>query len=104
MNEKVDIEIFRRKLVVEMEGFNPLEINELAQRVHEKMTEIHNRNERIADSSKLAIMTALEFAAELHTAKEAHETQKRVLEHTIDRINLSLQTALSGAAKTKPGA
>ena len=97
MNEKVDIEIFRRKLTVEMEGMTPIEINSLAQRVSEKMTEIAEHNNKIADSSKLAILTALAFAAELSKVRENVDTERLVLERKLEELGLALQTALSAA-------
>ncbi|MBI5631558.1 MAG: cell division protein ZapA [Elusimicrobia bacterium] len=98
MNEKVDIEIFRRKLTVEMEGLTPIEINALAQKVHEKMAEISESNPKIADSSKLAIITALDFAAELEKIREARQTELRVAERKMDEMALALQNALGSAA------
>jgi cell division protein ZapA (FtsZ GTPase activity inhibitor) len=101
MNEKVDIEIFKRKLTLEMEGLTPIEINALAQRVHEKMIEISEHNNKIADSSKLAILAALNFAAELYQIKEARETEMRALDHKVEELNHSLRTALSASAGKK---
>jgi len=99
MNEKVEIEIFHRRLTVEMEGLTPMEINSLAQKVSERMNEVHDNNRKIADSSKLAILTALEFAAENYRLKEATATDRLVLERKLDELSLSLQSALSSLPK-----
>ena len=101
MNEKVDIEIFKRKLTLEMEGLTPIEINALAQKVNDKMEEISQQNNKIADSSKLAILAALDFAAELYSIKEARETETRALDHKIEELNHSLRTALSSVSAKK---
>ena len=99
MNEKVDIEIFRRRLTVEMEGLTPMEISALAQKVHDKMTEISEQNNKIADSSKLAILAALHFAAELQASKDAQSTQGMALERRVEELNQSLRAALAAAGK-----
>jgi cell division protein ZapA (FtsZ GTPase activity inhibitor) len=99
MNEKVEIEIFRRRLTIEMEGLTPMEINALAQKVSDKMGEVAENNKKIADSSKLAILTALEFAAENYRLKEASATEQLVLERRMDEMILALQSALSGVKK-----
>lgn len=99
MNEKVDIEIFRRRLTVEMEGLTPMEISALAQKVDERMREISDQNNKIADSSKLAILAALHFAAELQAAKDSQSTHNAALERRVEEMNLALRTALAAAGK-----
>jgi cell division protein ZapA (FtsZ GTPase activity inhibitor) len=95
LNEKVDIEIGRRRLTVEMEGWTPLHIINLAKKVSDKMAEVEAHNSKIADTSKLAILTALDFAAELSRLHEAHDTEKRILENKVEELLLQLQKALS---------
>lgn len=99
MNEKVEVEVFRRRLTIEMEGLNPLEINALAQRVHELMTQISEQNNKIADSSKLAILAALHFAAELQQTRDARSVEQSALERKIEELSLSLRAALTHAGK-----
>lgn len=99
MNDKVDIEIFRRKLTVEIEGLTPMEISALASKVSQKMDDIAAQNPKIGDSGKLAILAALEFAIEHAKVKEAHETLTRAMEHKIEELAVSLQSALSSARK-----
>ena len=94
MNQKVNIEIRKRKLIVEMEGLTPLEINSLAAEVANRIDEIEEVN-HIADSSKLGILAALEYAAEVHRLQNAHADASRVVEHKLDQINLSIQGALA---------
>src|SRR5690349_17509600 len=94
MNEKVDIEIARRKLTIDIEGLTPIEINALAQKVDEKIKEIAEEYPNIADSSKLAILAALHFAVDLSRIREARDTESRAIEHKIEELVLSLQTAL----------
>jgi cell division protein ZapA (FtsZ GTPase activity inhibitor) len=99
MNEKVDIEVFRRKLTVEIEGMTPIEINAIAQKVSEKMEDIAHQNTKIADSSKLAILAALDFAIQHSKLQEAQDTQQRALEHKVEELTMLLQSALSAASK-----
>ena len=101
MNEKVDIEIFHRRLSVEIEGLTPLEISTLAKQVSEKMAEIAAQNKTIADSSKLAILTALDFAAELSKARDANDTARKVLDNRLDHVTQVLKTALTHAASAE---
>lgn len=99
MNEKVDIEIFHRRLSVEIEGLTPLEISTLAKQVSDKMAEIAAQNKTIADSSKLAILTALEFAAQLSKAQDANDTARKVIDSRLEHMAQLLKTALSHAGK-----
>lgn len=95
MNEKVDIEVFKRRLTVEMEGLTPIEIGELARQVHEKMSEMAARHPNIADSSKLAILTALALSADLYHLKQAKSTDERALENKLEKITHTLRAALA---------
>lgn len=97
MNEKVDIEIFKRRLTVEMEGLTPLEIGDLARRVNDKMSDISRRNPKIADSSKLAILTALELAAELYTLKQGKSNEDRALETKLEKLAHALRGSLASS-------
>lgn len=97
MNEKVDIQVFRRKLTVEMEGLTPMEISALAQKVHDKMTEISEQNKGIADSSLLAILASLHFAHDLDKVSQARETSQIALERKVEEMTLALRAALTHA-------
>ncbi len=95
MNEKIDIEIFRRKLTVGIEGLTPIEINALARTVEARMEQIFKENPLIADSSKIAILAALSFAMENFKKEEAVSAEARALENKVDHMHLSLQGALA---------
>jgi len=97
VNDKVDVEIFRRRLTVEIEGLTPIEISSLAQKVDEKIREISEQNEKIADSSKLAVLAALAYAAELAREKEGRETERLFFEKKIEELSRTLESALSAA-------
>ena len=103
MNEKVDVQIGARRLVVEMEGLTPIEINGLAQKVSERLLELQSQNKTVADTSKIALLVALSFVAELEKERAAHETTRRILENKADQLSQSLRESLE-AGKTPEGA
>ena len=94
MNEKVEVQIGTRRLVVEMEGRTPIEINMLAQKVSERMAELQGQNKTVADTSKIALLVALSFADELDKEARQHETTRRMLENAAERITKSLSDSL----------
>lgn len=93
LNDKLDVDIYGRKLTIEMEGLNQLEVNALAVMVDERMREIAKES-KIVDSSKLAILTALEIAAELQKLKSRVEDFNVVEGKQVDRMLISLEKAL----------
>lgn len=93
LNERVDVEIYGRKLTVEMEGLTQLEVHSLAQLVSDKMADIA-RESKIVDSSKLAILTALEVAAENQKLRDQLENLRVVEERKIDSMVLALEQVL----------
>ena len=64
LNDKIDIEVCGRKLTVEMEGLTQLEVLSLAREVSERMQDIA-RESKMVDTQKLAILTAMELAADV---------------------------------------
>lgn len=99
MNDKVDIQVFRRRLTVEMEGLTPIEINHLAQKVHDKMTEISESNKKMADTSMLALLAALHFAAELEQERHKNSMGQNILERKLDAMTQPLRAALTHVQK-----
>jgi cell division protein ZapA (FtsZ GTPase activity inhibitor) len=94
MNEKVDIQIGTRRLTVEIEGLIPLEIKALAQKVSERVIEMQNNNSNVADTSKIALLVALSYAAELDKERSAHDLTKRMLENKAESLSESLRASL----------
>ncbi len=99
MNEKVDVEIFRRRLTIEIEGLTPMEIQVMAQKVNDKLVEVEEKYPKIADSQKLAIIAILEMSVEQAKEREAHDTFTRAMEHKIEELTVSLQSALAAGQK-----
>jgi cell division protein ZapA (FtsZ GTPase activity inhibitor) len=77
MDEKVEVQIGSRHLVVEMPDLFPTEISLLAQKVSERMTQLQAENSSVADSSKIALLVALSFAADLERERQANGTSQR---------------------------
>lgn len=94
MNEKVEVQIGTRRLVVEMEGWTPIEINALASKVSERLVEMQSHNASVADTSKIALLVALSFAAELNKERAAHDLTRRLLENKADSLSESLRDSL----------
>ena len=97
MNEKVEVEIARRRLMVEIEGLTPFEINGVARSVNEKYEDIQAAYPKVADTSKLAIYTALYLAVELYKLQQAEKLHRNVVENGLDGLAKVLQQSLTAA-------
>ena len=93
LNERVEIVIRGRKLTVEMEGLTPMEINSLSQQVEGRMAEVE-KDSGIPDSGKLAVLTAMEFAAEIWRLKAQQENRRLAEERKVDELIVALQNAI----------
>jgi cell division protein ZapA (FtsZ GTPase activity inhibitor) len=102
MNEKVEVQIGTRRLVVEMEGLTPIEINALAQKVSERVVELQGQNSGVADTSKIALLAALSFAAELDKERSSHDTTRRMLENKAESLSQSLRESLQAGGESAP--
>lgn len=100
MNEKVEVQIGTRRLVVEMEGLTPIEINALAQKVAERVVDLQSQNNKVADTSKIALLVALSFAAELDKERSAHDLTRRLLENKAESLSQSLRESLQAGSDT----
>lgn len=96
------MQIGSRRLVVEMEGLTPIEINALAQKVGDRMTDLQGQNKTVADTSKIALLVALSFAAELEKERAAHDTTRRLLENKAEQLSQSLRESLEAGAAGAP--
>jgi cell division protein ZapA (FtsZ GTPase activity inhibitor) len=98
LNEKVEVQIGSRRLVVEMEGLTPIEINALAQKVGDRLVELQGQNRTVADTSKIALLVALSFATELSQERAAHDTTRRLLENKAEQLSQILRDSLEAPA------
>lgn len=99
MNEKVTIEVARRRMTIEIEGLTPLEIQALAQQVDNRIAEAARRSPHIVDTQKLAILAALEMAAELNQLKDKTELDRSRVENKLEEFATALRGALAHAKK-----
>jgi cell division protein ZapA (FtsZ GTPase activity inhibitor) len=100
MNDKVEVQIGSRRLTVVIEELTSLEINAIAQKVSERMLEIQKLHPNTADSSKIALLVAISFAADLDKEARAHEMTRRMLENSADRLSQSLRESLDAGGPT----
>ena len=95
----VDIEIFKSRVAVEIEGLTQIEIASLAKEVQDRMEDLAHQNRNIADSAKLAILTAIYYAADNYKLKGASSDNERFVETKMETMALRLRKVLSGARK-----
>lgn len=93
LNEKVDLEVYGRRLTVEIEGITPIELQALAQDLTERMAKI-SRESQIVDSSKLALVAALECLADVARLKAAQENQRFAEDKALEQAAALLRGAL----------
>ena len=93
LNDKVEIEVYGRKFIVEMEGLSQLEISALANRVDTLMHEIAKET-KIVDSSKLAILTAIEISGELQRLSQRVEDLDKAEGRQVDGMILDLEKTI----------
>jgi len=93
LNEKIDVEVYGRRFTIEMEGLSQLEINSIANLVDERMRQIAKES-KTADSSKLAILTALELAAEYLRFKSKIEDYQRIEDHKLESLIISAEKSV----------
>jgi hypothetical protein len=68
------------------------------------MTELQGQNKTVADTSKIALLVALSFAADYDRERRAHETTKNMLDASAERLSQSLRDSLDagGPAAENP--
>ena len=93
LGDKTDIQIFGRRLSVSLDGLTALETNQCANLVDSRMREIAGER-KIADSSKLAILAALEIAAELSRVRTELENLNPVDEQRVEKMIVALENTV----------
>jgi len=93
LSEKVDIEVYGRKLTVAYDGLTQLEISTLAQKVDGIMREIAKESE-IADSSKLAVLAALEIAADYERLRSRTEDFDKIEGDKVNAMIIDLEKSV----------
>jgi cell division protein ZapA len=92
--EKTRVVIYNREYVIDDNGLTPLEASALANYVNDKMMEIAQQT-NIVDTSKLAVLAALNIADELFRLKENKETNINSVDKKVDELIIQLDNALA---------
>ncbi|MBI3550122.1 MAG: cell division protein ZapA [Elusimicrobia bacterium] len=100
LNEKVDLEVYGRRFTVEFEGITPIELPALAKDLTQRMEKIAQET-AIVDTSKLAILAALEVLVENSRLKAEKDLHKAAEERSLDQMTISLQNTLDSIAEKK---
>ena len=97
MKDTYEIEIRKRRFMVEVEGMTHMGVNVLAKEVENRMFAIEQKY-GTPDSSRLAVLTALEFAMELTQLRDTFDIAKDTAEKKIIELDHALRAAVDSAA------
>ena len=92
--ERLTVEILGRSYEIDAEGLTPIEANAIAQFVSERMKETQKQT-GVVDTSRLAVLTALNLADELTRLKAK---QDDLVSETLKRTKVMIKI-LEGALK-----
>ena len=87
------VKIKGRVLTFSVDGLGPLEIASIAGQVEKKIDDIEAAT-KIPDNSKLALMAAFGFAAELYNLRQKSETSTEADSRKIEELAGKLESAL----------
>jgi len=89
------IKIRNRSFSVAIDGLTEIEIASIAGQVEKKMLELEEST-KTADTSKLAVLAALDFAAELYNLKQRSESLRAADSRKVDELIEKLEISLGG--------
>ena len=93
IQEKIKVEILGRTYEIEIEGLTEIEANSLASLVGEKMMEI-GQETRVVDTSRLAVIAALNFADEYRRLQIKYEDLLDAMRRRSSAIKKALEESL----------
>lgn len=93
MQSEVRVRIKKREIAMAVDGLTELEVQNIAGQVEKKMDDIEKKSGQ-PDTSKLAILAAMEFAIALHNVKHKLENDKTADARMIDEMTAALEGAL----------
>jgi cell division protein ZapA (FtsZ GTPase activity inhibitor) len=96
LNEKIDIEIDRKKMTVALEGIDQLQASALAAQVS-AMIEQLRKETGIIDSQKLALLAALNLADEVEKLKAQLRDLEKAEGRQIEEIIVAIDKVLDPA-------
>ena len=92
-NSEVVLKIRGRAISMTVDGLTEMEIASIADQVEKKMAKIEEAT-NTADTSKLAVMAAMEFATELYNLKQRSETTTEADSRKIEDLVSKLESAM----------
>ena len=93
IENKTPVTVYRRNLIVNLEGLTQLETSALANRVTSEMEKIESETKTV-DTSKLAILAALSFAADLYKLEQQSGSLRQADEKRISAMTSALNSTL----------
>ncbi len=93
ITEKIRVNIFGREYEMDPGGLTPLEANQLAAYVDQKMREI-SEHLRIVDTQKIAVLAALNIAFDLTQKGESEKSLGKEEEKKLQTMLSALEKAL----------
>ena len=102
LEEKIQVEISGRLYDLDIKGLTPMEASALAGQVTEKMQELE-RQTRVVDTSRLAVLAALNFADELRRLEAKHDQTTQAVRQRIETLKRILKETLEQSAPAKEG-
>ncbi|MDE2291244.1 MAG: cell division protein ZapA [Elusimicrobia bacterium] len=91
---KVDVEVGRRKFTVERDDIDELQVVAVAKDLERRMAELQSRT-GIVDTSRLAIMTALDVACDMTKVQGRLDEGDVVHERRLEGMIMALEKALA---------
>ncbi|WP_424245190.1 cell division protein ZapA (FtsZ GTPase activity inhibitor) [Elusimicrobium posterum] len=96
----IEVSVRRIPLEVAIDGVEPMEVSSLASMVEKRMQDIADKTGTI-DTLKLAIMTAMEFAAEVYIKGVDSGAKRQDELHRVNELILKLQASITNHLPTK---
>ncbi|MBI2070074.1 MAG: cell division protein ZapA [Elusimicrobia bacterium] len=93
IQEKITVEILGRRYELDIEGLTEIEASALANLVAEKIMELQ-RQSRVVDTSKLAVLAALNFADELRRLQVKHDQTVETVGRRVSSLKKILEELL----------
>ena len=91
--DKIPVKIYNREFVIDGGNWDPLYVSALAKYVDEQMNKIANTS-NIVDTSRVAVLAALNIADELFRLRESKDTSGQEISKRSDELIKLLDQAL----------
>jgi cell division protein ZapA len=91
--DKIPVKIYNREFIIEGGNWDPLYVSALAKYVDDQMNRIANTS-NIVDTSRVAVLAALNIADELFRLRESKDTSGQEISKRSDELIKLLDQAL----------